>query len=96
MANGRLPTLFLTDPQKLQILQTINLNIDAFNNGVVEKTGTWDGNASTMTTSANFSGAIYPLDQINGNWNITKNSWTYVEATQNIGPNTKFMRLDKL
>ena len=65
-------------------------------NGTVEKTGTWDGNASTMTTSANFTGATYPLDLINGNWNITKNSWTYVEATQNIGVNTKFMRLDKL
>lgn len=73
-----------------------NKTVDAFNNGVVEKRGTWDGNASTMTTSANFSGAVNPLDLINGNWNITKNSWTYVEATQNIGANTKFMRLDKL
>jgi len=73
-----------------------NKTVDAIKNGIVEKTGTWDGNASTMTTSANFTGAIYPLDLINGNWNITKNSWIYVEATQNIGGNTKFMRLDKL
>ncbi|HRA11460.1 MAG TPA: hypothetical protein PKX31_07295 [Chitinophagaceae bacterium] len=73
-----------------------NKTVNAIKNGTVEKTGTWDGNASTMTTSANFTGATYPLDLINGNWNITKNSWTYVEATQNIGVNTKFMRLDKL
>lgn len=73
-----------------------NKTVDAIKNGTVEKTGTWDGNASTMTTSANFTGAVYPLDLINGNWNITKNSWIYVEATQNIGVNTKFMRLDKL
>lgn len=73
-----------------------NKTVDAFNNGIVEKTGTWDGNATTMTTSANFTGAVYPIQLINGNWNITKNSWTYVEATQNIGSDSKFMRLEKL
>ena len=73
-----------------------NKTVDAFNNDVVEKTGTWDGNASTMTTSANFVNAINPLSLINGNWHIDDNSWTYVKATQNIGGETKFMRLDKL
>jgi dipeptidyl-peptidase-4 len=32
---------------------------------------------------------------INGTWNITRNSWTYVEATQTIGADVKVMRLDK-
>src|ERR1700733_11043038 len=32
-----------------------NKTVDAINNGTVEATGTWDGNATTMTTSANFS-----------------------------------------
>ncbi len=73
-----------------------NKTVDAINNGIIEKTGTWDGNASTMTTSANFISASYPLQLINGNWNITKNSWTYVEATQTNGTDSKFMRLDKL
>jgi len=73
-----------------------NKTVDAINNGTVEKTGTWDGNASTMTTSANFVNASSPLDLINGNWRIDRNSWTYVEATQVVGAETKTMRLDKL
>lgn len=72
-----------------------NKTVDAINNGSVEKTGNWDGNASAMTTWASFTGAVYPLSLINGNWNITRNSWTYVEATQNSGSETKIMRLDK-
>jgi hypothetical protein len=71
-----------------------NKTVDAINGSTIEKTGTWDGNASTMTTWANFNGANYPLDLINGNWTITRNSWTYVEATQS-APDTKVMRLDK-
>lgn len=72
-----------------------NKTVDAINNGTVEKTGTWDGNATTMTTSASFTGAVYPLALINGSWHIDRNGWTYVEATQTIGSETKTMRLDK-
>jgi len=72
-----------------------NKTVDAIKSGTVEKTGQWDGDASTMTTWANFSGAIYPLDLINGSWHIDRNSWTYVEASQISGGNTKTMRLDK-
>ena len=68
--------------------------VDAINNGTVENTGNWDGDATTMTTSANFNAAVYPLNLINGSWTITRNSWTYVEAYQN-GTDTKTMRLDK-
>jgi len=73
-----------------------NKTVDAIKNGIVEKTGTWDGNASTMTTSANFPSAVNPLLLINGNWNITNNSWTYVVATQTVGSDVKNMRLEKL
>ncbi len=73
-----------------------NKTVDAINNGSVEKTGTWDGNTTTMIISANFSSAIYPLTKINGNWLITRNSWTYVEATQTAGSEVKTLRLDKL
>lgn len=72
-----------------------NRTVDAINNGSVEKTGTWDGNTSTMIISANFTSASYPLNQINGSWLITRNSWTYVEATQTIGTDVKTLRLDK-
>ena len=72
-----------------------NKTVDAIKSGTVEKTGTWDGNASTMTTSANFTGAAYPLNLINGSWHIDNNSWTFVVATQTNGSETKTMRLDK-
>lgn len=72
-----------------------NKTVDAINNGSVEKTGNWDGNSANHTTWANFTGAVYPLTLINGTWNITRNSWTYVEATQTVGSETRVMRLDK-
>lgn len=72
-----------------------NKTVDAINNGTVEKTGTWDGDANTMTTYANFNTPPYPLSLINGSWKINRNSWTYVEATQTNGSETKNMRLDK-
>ena len=73
-----------------------NRTVDAINNGTVEKTGTWNGNATAMTTSANFISPAYPLNLINGEWHIVRNSWTYIEVTQTIGPDTKIMRIDKL
>lgn len=73
-----------------------NKTVDAFNNGSFEKKGTWDGDASTMTTYANFVNAASPLDLINGSWHIDNNSWTFVVATQTNGSGTKTMRLDKL
>ncbi len=73
-----------------------NKTVDAIKNGIVEKTGTWDGQASTMTTWANFTSAVPPLSLINGSWHIENNSWTFVVATQTSGGETKTMRLDKL
>lgn len=73
-----------------------NKTVDAIKNGVIEQQGNWDGNANTMTTSAHFPSAVYPLDLINGNWLITNNSWTFVEATQTVGADVKKMRLEKL
>jgi hypothetical protein len=73
-----------------------NKTVDAIKNGSVEKTGTWDGNATNKTTSANFPSAINPLQMINGIWNIIDNGWTYVTASQTVGTDVKTMRLDKL
>jgi hypothetical protein len=72
-----------------------NKTVDALNNGTVEKTGTWDGNSTTMTTSASFSSPVYPLGLINGTWHIDNSSWTSVVATQINGSEIKTMRLDK-
>ncbi len=73
-----------------------NKTVDAIKNGATERTGNWDGNATAMTTWADFPGAPNPIILINGTWNITNNSWTFVEATQTIGVETKTLRLDKL
>lgn len=88
-------TIITADFATYQFKYYSNKTVDAINNGVVEKTGTWDGNSSTMTTSSNFTNAAYPLVLINGNWHIDRNSWIYVEASQTNGSDTKTMRLDK-
>lgn len=72
-----------------------NKTVDAINSGTVERTGNWDGNSANKTTWASFSGAPNPIALINGTWIIVRNSWTYVEATQTVGSDTKTMRLDK-
>jgi PBP1b-binding outer membrane lipoprotein LpoB len=70
--------------------------VDAIKNGTVEKKGTWDGDAGTMTISANFLNTVLPLSLINGSWHIDNNSWTFVVASQNSGTETRIMRLEKL
>jgi hypothetical protein len=72
-----------------------NKTVDAIKSGAVEKTGNWDGNAAAMTTWASFASASHPLSLINGTWNITNNSWTFVVAKQTNGSEIKTMRLDK-
>jgi hypothetical protein len=73
-----------------------NRTVDAIKNGAIDKTGSWDGNASAMTINANFSAAINPLLLINGTWHIDANSWTYVKASQNTAGGIRSLRLDKL
>ncbi len=73
-----------------------NRTVDAIKNGTVEKTGTWDGNATTMIITANFPSATYPLNLINGSWLVTRNGWTFVEANQTAGSDVKTLRLDKI
>jgi len=72
-----------------------NKTVDAIKNGILEKTGNWDGNATNLTTWADFPNATSPLSLINGTWHINNNSWTFVIASQISGSETKTMRLDK-
>lgn len=72
-----------------------NKTVDAIKNGTVEKTGNWDGSATTMTTWADFPNATLPLILINGTWLISNNSWTFVVASQTNGIDVKTMRLEK-
>lgn len=69
--------------------------VNAIKNGTIEKTGTWDGNASTMSISAEFPNATQPLSTINGTWNITRNGWSFVEANVTQSGTLKTLRLDR-
>jgi hypothetical protein len=73
-----------------------NYTVDAIKNGVVEKTGTWQGDAAAMNITSNFSNAINPLLLLNGVWHITDNSWTYVKATMIVGSETRTLQLEKV
>lgn len=73
-----------------------NRTVDAIKNGVIEKTGTWDGDAATMTITANFSNSVPPLSLLNGTWHVDNNSWTFVVASQNTSTETKSLRLEKI
>jgi hypothetical protein len=69
--------------------------VDAIKSGVTQKTGTWDGNAVNYTMSANFVNGTVPVIMLNGTWNLTNNSWTFVEATQTVNSEIRSIRLDK-
>ncbi|MGK2864507.1 MAG: hypothetical protein ACSLE0_21435 [Chitinophagaceae bacterium] len=73
-----------------------NNTVDAIKSGTLEKTGTWNGDASRMTIDSNFPNSIFPLNLINGTWQIDNNSWTFVVASQKSGADTMSMRLEKL
>jgi len=73
-----------------------NNTVDAIKNNIVEKTGTWNGDAATMTIGADFPNVVIPLSLINGNWHVDNNSWTFVVASQKSGNEVKTMRLEKL
>ena len=69
--------------------------VEAINGGSVESRGTWNGNAENRTIASSFSNANNTLMLLNGTWQITKNSWTFVEATQTINSEVRTLRLDK-
>ena len=72
-----------------------NFTVDAINSGMVEKTGSWNADASAQTITSNFSNASNPLAFLNGTWKITNNSWTWVEASQTVNGELMNLRLDK-
>lgn len=81
-------------PYKFQFYS--NYTVDAINNGSVEKTGTWDGDASALTITANFPNSGATLSLINGTWHIDNNSWTFVVASLNINGEVRTLRLEKI
>ena len=70
--------------------------VDAIKNGMVEKTGTWIGNATDRTIQSSFGAAAVPLSLLNGTWFVSNTSTTFVEASQDRGGEKLLLRLDKL
>jgi hypothetical protein len=72
-----------------------DFTVEAINNGSLEKTGSWNADASAQTITSNFTNALNPLVLLNGTWKITNNSWTWVEASQTVNGELMSLRLDK-
>lgn len=72
-----------------------NETVDAITNATVENTGTWKGDAAARTIVSSFTNATPTVTLLNGTWQITKNSWTFVEATQTVNGEIRSLRLDK-
>jgi len=72
-----------------------NFTVDAINNGTVEKTGSWNADATSQTITSNFTNASTPIILLNGTWQIINNSWTWVEATQSLNGQLYNLRLEK-
>lgn len=72
-----------------------NNTVEALENGTTRATGTWSPNPAARQISAQFSNNTTVVGLLNGTWLITKNSWTYVEATQTVSGEVRTLRLDK-
>lgn len=80
-------------PYKFQFKS--DYSVDAINNGIVEKTGTWNADANAQTITSNFINAGNTLLLLNGTWKITNSTWTSVQATETVGGEVRTLRLDK-
>lgn len=73
----------------------MNSTVDAINNGTIDKKGTWQADVNARTVTANFTNTTLPLLLLNGTWKITRNNWTFVEATQTVNGEVANLRIDK-
>ena len=73
-----------------------NYTVDALHNATVEKTGTWTADANAKTITSTFTNAAHPIILLNGTWQITDNSWTFVEASQTVNGTLRTLRLEKI
>lgn len=70
--------------------------VEALANNAVESKGTWNADPTAKTIASTFnSNAGATIQLLNGTWNITNNSWTFVEATQTVNNEIRTLRIDK-
>ena len=72
-----------------------NNTVDAIKNGAVEASGSWQGYPESRSIASHFANGSATLSFLNGTWVVTKNSWTFVEASQTVAGELYTLRLDK-
>jgi hypothetical protein len=72
-----------------------NNTVDAIKNNVVEKTGTWQANATDYTITSQFDNAAYPLPLLNGTWNLTDATDNQVVAHKTVNGELYNLKLSK-
>lgn len=72
-----------------------NFTVDALKNSTVETSGTWNGSIVTKTITSNFPNPNPILALLNGTWLVTDSGLDYVESTQTINGENRFLRLVK-
>ena len=71
--------------------------VDAIKSGMIQKTGTWQGDVTNYTITSTFPGdTVYPLTLLNGVWQIVDGSDNYVKATKNEGGELSILKLEKI
>ena len=71
-----------------------NGSVDAIN-GTETRTGTWKGDISTYSITANFSSAASPLEKLNNTWKITDSYINAVFAEASFGSSLNKIQLVK-
>lgn len=69
--------------------------VQAINNGITERTGSWSADPIAQTITSFFANSGEPVSLLNGTWKVTNNSWTFVEATQTVNGEALKLRIDK-
>jgi hypothetical protein len=90
-------TNYTTDFTGYQFQFKTDNSVDAFKNSILQKTGTWQGDATTLTITSNFpADAQYPLPLLNGVWKITDGGNDFVVATKTENGEMNTLRLEKV
>lgn len=69
--------------------------VEAINNGSTETRGNWQPDVATKIVSITFDNTLPLLMRLSGAWQITRNSWTFVEASQTVNGEVLTLRIDK-
>jgi hypothetical protein len=71
--------------------------VDAIQNGSLQKTGTWQGDAINFTITSTFpADAVQPLPLLNGLWKIVDGGNDFVVATKDENGEISRLRLQKV